>query len=103
MCRRTGGPWLSSADDPVPTSAVAGDRRLPDLALGDLQLDLEVRVGQPLGHSVAPLDDRHAVGDVGVEVEIVKLQSTIEPVSVHVRQRRSTDQRRVYPGEDEGR
>ena len=58
---------------------------------------------QVLGEAVAPLDDRDAVVDVGVEVEVVELEGAAEPVGVDVHQGRATDERGVHPGDDEGR
>ncbi len=67
------------------------------------QGDLEAVLAQALGEAVAPFDDGHGVLQGGVEVEVVELGEAAEPVRVDVHQRRAAHQRRVHPGDDEGR
>jgi len=52
---------------------------------------------------VAPLDDRHALLDGGVEVEGVQLERAPEPVGVDVHEHRAADERGVHARDDERR
>ena len=83
-CRRSG-----SGEVGQPAVTEPGQAQRPGLVGAGRQLDLEVGVGQPLGDAVPPLHDGDAVGDVGVEVEVVELESAAEPVCVDVHQRRA--------------
>jgi hypothetical protein len=53
-------------------------------------------------YDVGPLG-QWTVSVVGVQVEVVDLGQVAQPVGVDVHQRRATRQRRVHPGDHEGR
>jgi hypothetical protein len=69
-----------------------------------LDRDLQAVGRQALGQPLAPLDDRDRAGHVRVEIQVVDLADAAEPVGVRVHQRRpGPGQRRMDPGDDEGR
>ena len=66
---------------------------------GDLETFLASRSASPAPHSTTVT----RLVEVGVEVEVVELDRTAEPVGVDVHQGRTADERRVHPGDDERR
>src|SRR5690606_8774447 len=67
---------------PVPT--VAGQLHGPGVVVVPVDAHQQVGVGEPLDQPLPPLDDRHRVGQVGVQVEVVDLGAGVgdEPEAV---------------------
>ena len=72
----------------MPARAHRRDLDVPVLVLVLVahDVDLQPRLGEPLGQPLAPLDDGDGLVERGVEVEVVELGDAAEPVGVDVDQ-----------------
>ena len=80
-----------------------GHDRGPDVVGRPVQAHLDPAPGEHLGQSLAPLDDGDGLVEVGVEIEVVELGGAVQAIGVDVHQGRATVERRMHPGDHEGR
>jgi len=89
----------------MPSRAVANYPDSPHVTVRiRLDRDLQAVLGQALGQARAPFHHGDRASRVGVQIQVVHLADAAEPVGVRVHQGRApVCQRRMYPGNNEGR